>query len=776
MIREVPNRRPLLAGLLAATLGSASMACREPAAPSAARPVATPLPRSAAATFVGRDACKGCHAAEYERWKGSHHDLAMQEATDETVLGDFGNRTFTHFGVTSTFYKRDGKHFVKTDGPDGKLHEYPIAYTFGVYPLQQYLIAFPGGRYQALNVVWDTRPRKDGGQRWFHLYPKEAVPHSDPLHWTGPYQNWNFMCAECHSTNVQKGFVAAENRYETTFSEIDVSCEACHGPGSAHVDWARDVEAGKAKKDDADKGMAVVLKDPGGKASWIIDPKTGLAKRSVPRTSQTEIETCARCHARRSVVAADYVYGEPLLQTHRPALLDEGLFYADGQIQDEVYEYGAFLQSKMHAKGVSCSDCHDPHGLKVAGSADRVCAGCHAAEKFESASHHFHKADSKGASCTGCHMPIRDYMVIHGRHDHSFRAPRPDLSVSIGTPNACTNCHRDKSDRWAADATKKWWGDRSLREPAYGETIQAGREEAAGAGESLATLAGDASRPALRRATAASLLARNVFGGTREAIQRALSDPEPIVRVGGLEAVRALPPPERLALAAPLLRDPILTVRIDAARALAPVSKESMSASERAAFEAALAEYERSLAVDADRAEAHLALAELAVDLGNTDRAEREYRIALGLVPALAGTYANLADLYRRQGKEAEAEATLRSGLAVAPGDAGLHHSLGLALVRQKRVSEALVEFERAAKAAPGSARYSYVWAVALDSVGQTSRAIEVLSAAEKAHGGNREILEALMSFHAKAGHRDAAASYERKLQNRTGPSPNPPE
>ncbi len=743
--------------------------------PLAAGPVATPLPRSAAATFVGREACKGCHAAEYERWKGSHHDLAMQEATDETVLGDFGSRTFTHFGVTSTFSKRDGKYFVKTDGPDGKLHEYPIAYTFGVYPLQQYLIPFPGGRYQALNVVWDTRPKKDGGQRWFHLYPKEAVPHDDPLHWTGPYQNWNFMCAECHSTNVKKGFLAAEKRYETTFSEIDVSCEACHGPGSAHVAWAKAVEAGEAKKNDTDKGMAVVLKDPAGKASWIIDPATGLAKRSVPRTSQTEIETCARCHARRSVVAEDYVYGQPLLQTHRPALLDEGLYYADGQILDEVYEYGSFLQSKMHAKGVSCSDCHNPHDLKVAGSADRVCAGCHAPEKFDTPAHHFHKADSAGARCTSCHMPTRDYMVVHTRHDHSFRVPRPDLSVAIGTPNACTQCHRDRSDRWAADAAKKWWGDRSPKEPPYGEIIQAGREGSVGAGAALAALAADPARPAIRRATAASLVGQNAFSGSRDALSRALADSDPLVRSGALESARAFEPSERLALVAPLLRDPILTIRIDAARALAPVPKESMRPQERADFEAALAEYERSLAIDADRAEAHLALAELAIDLGDLPRAEREYRIAQELVPALAGTYANLADLYRRQGNEAEAEATLRRGLAAAPEDAGLHHALGLSLVRQKRMPEALVELERAARTPPLRPRYAYVWAIALDSVGQTGRAIEVLEAAERKHSGNREILEALVSFQAKAGHSDAAALYAKKLQDLTGQSPNPP-
>jgi Tfp pilus assembly protein PilF len=689
----------------------------------------------------------------------------MQEATEETVLGDFDSASFKHFGMTSTFFRRDGKYFVRTDGPDGRLHEYPIAYTFGVFPLQQYLVGFPGGRYQALNVVWDTRPKKDGGQRWFHLYPKEQVPHTDPLHWTGPYQNWNFMCAECHSTNVRKGFVAAENRYETSFSEIDVSCEACHGPGSNHVAWA----AAGGSDASGDKGLVVSLKDPAGKASWIIDAKTGLAKRSVPRTSQTEIEGCARCHARRSVVAAEYVYGRPLLDTHRPALLEENLYHPDGQILDEVYEYGSFLQSKMHAAGVSCSDCHDPHSLKVAGSADRVCAGCHAVEKFESPGHHFHKAGSAGARCVSCHMPTRDFMVVHARHDHSFRVPRPDLSVAIGTPNACTQCHRDRSDRWAAAAAKKWWGDRSSREAPYGETIQAARNEAAGAGPALAALALDSTRPPIRRATAASLLARNGFPGGRDALARALADPEPLVRYGALESARALDPSERLSLVAPLLRDPIRTLRMDAARALAPVPRDSMRPEEKAAFEAALAEYEASLAVDADRAEAHLAQAELAIDLGDVERAERGYRIAQELVPAMAATYANLADLYRRQGKEAEAEGILRRGLAAAPGDAGLHYSLGLSLVRQKRMPEALTELERAANGPSAPPRYVYVWAVALDSAGRTGRALEILSAAERRHGGNREILEALAAFHAKAGHAGAAEAYAKKLAELSG-------
>ncbi len=748
-------------GILALVLAAA--ACREQAgSPSAPSATPTPAPLAAKATFVGRANCAGCHAEEDRRWKGSHHDLAMQEATPETVLGNFDNATFTHYGVTTTFSKRDGKFFAKTDGPDGKIHEYPIAYTFGVYPLQQYLIPFPGGRYQALNVCWDTRPKAEGGQRWFHLYPKEEVAHGDPLHWTGAYQNWNYMCADCHSTNVKKGYSLANHSYDTTWSELDVSCEACHGPGSAHAAWAEAVKAGKAKKDDADKGLAVVLKND--KATWDIDMKTGLAKRSIPLASRAEVETCARCHARRSVVAADYVYGQPLMQTHRPAILSEGFYYADGQIEDEVYEYGSFLQSKMYTKGVTCSNCHNPHDLKVPVSADRVCAACHLREKFDSPAHHFHKADSKGASCVACHMPTRNYMVVHARHDHSFRVPRPDLSDATGAPNACVQCHQGKSNQWAADAAKKWWGDKVRQEPHYGQTIHAGREELAGAESALAGLVEDREKPGIRRATAASLLSRNGAATTRGAIAHALADPDPLVRDGALTAAEGLPPTDRLPLVAPLLRDPIRTVRVDAARSLASVPKETMNSSERADFDAALAEYVQSQMVDADRAEAHLNLAGIYVEQGELDRAESEYRTALALMPALGGIYVNFADLYRLRGRDDETEKILRQGLVAAPRDPGIHYALGLTLVRQKRMAEALKELQKAAELPPERSRYLYVYGIALDSAGQTGRALEVLASAQAAHPGNREILQALVSLSAKAGRGAAAVGYAKKL------------
>jgi tetratricopeptide (TPR) repeat protein len=749
-------------GLVLAALVGGGAACRgrEAAAPPAAVGSAA---RTSVKTFVGREACAGCHAEAYRRWRGSHHDLAMQEATKETVLGNFRNATFTHYGVTTTFFEREGKFFARTDGPDGGLHDYPIAYTFGVYPLQQYLVPFPGGRYQALNVVWDTRPAREGGQRWFHLYPKEEVASTDPLHWTGPYQNWNFMCSECHSTNVRKGYSAASMSYATTWSELDVSCEACHGPGSAHVAWARAGSAGRAKSDDPTKGLAVVLRDPA-KAVWEMDMKTGIAKRSIPRASNAELETCARCHSRRSVVAEDYVYGEPLLQTHRPALLQEGLYFPDGQIRDEVYEYGSFLQSKMHAAGVSCTDCHNPHDLKVPVSADRVCAACHLPEKFASPSHTFHKADSPGSSCVACHMPTRNYMVVHARRDHSFRVPRPDLSDALGTPNACTQCHKGKSSQWAAEAALRWWGSRVRSEPHYGETIRAGQQEQAGADEGLERLVDDLARPAIRRATAASLLARNAGPRAAAAIQRALSDADPMVRLGGVSAAEAIEPRARLALLSALLRDPIRTVRIDAARALTAVPKELMNPVARADFDAALAEYIASQHGDADRAESHLNLAGVFVDQGALDKAEAEYQTALALSPALGGTYVNLADLYRQRGRDDEAERVLRRGVAAAPRDPGVRHALGLTLVRQKRMTEALKELELAAKLLPDRPHYVYVFAVALDGQGQSRRALGVLGDAHRRYPGNREILYALATFSEKAGDRATAVSYAKRL------------
>ena len=349
----------------------------------ACTPKPTPKPE-----YVGRAACAGCHQPEDSLWRGSHHAQAMAVADSATVLGNFENASYTYNGLTSRFFRRDGQYWVNTEGPDGTLVDYPVSYTFGVYPLQQYLIAFPRGRYQALGIAWDTRTKAEGGQRWYHLYPGEKVDHRDVLHWTGMLQNWNFMCAQCHSTNLQKGYSEAADSYATTWSDIDVSCEACHGPGSAHVALAGKREGTTGRWAGA-TGLTVSFRDTT-PISWIMDTVTGIAHRSAPRTNRMEVETCGLCHARRGQVWPDSGAGQLLAQTQRVALLDEGLYFADGHQQDEVYEYGSFLQSKMYRAGVSCSDCHDAHQSTPRLTGNAVCATCHLATRFDVEAHTHH--------------------------------------------------------------------------------------------------------------------------------------------------------------------------------------------------------------------------------------------------------------------------------------------------------------------------------------------------------------------------------------------------
>jgi len=718
---------------------------------------------SADDSFVGREVCATCHQAEAERWLGSDHDLAMQEATESSVLGDFNNASITHYGVTSIFSRRGDKYFVQTDGPDGKLQEYEIAYTFGVFPLQQYLIAFPGGRLQALGLAWDSRPASEGGQRWFHLYPNEEIPAGDSLHWTGPNQNWNFMCADCHSTNLRKNFDLTANTYQTTWSEVDVSCEACHGPGSRHVEWAK---APESPAGDTAHGLPVSFRDPGA-GIWESAPGAATATRTAPRQSRAEVETCARCHARRREIASSYSYGHPFLDTHMPDLLNAGRYHADGQILDEVYEYGSFLQSRMFQMGVTCSDCHEPHSLKLRADGNGVCGQCHQPATFDSESHHHHPANSAGAQCANCHMPTRTYMVVDVRRDHGIRVPRPDLTVAIGTPNACNNCHGDKTAEWATAAVTGWYGEGGSAKPHYGSVIDAGRRGQLGADQALSTLVVDSSKPAIVRATALSLLPQFTANLTPDMIKAYLagvSDADPLVRAATVDALEPFAPEETLSVAAPLLSDPVRAVRISAARLLAAVPVQQLTPEQQAAFERAAAEFVDAQMATAERPEAHVTLGAFYADRSQVDAAEAAYRTALRLDPAFVPALVNLADLYRALQRDADGEPLLRQAVAVDPGNAVARHALGLLLLRRQQLSEAIPELRQAAQSAPDNARYAYVYAIALHTAGQSPEALGVLRAAHEARPADVDVLIALTTISRDTGDLAAAKDYAAQL------------
>lgn len=715
-------------------------------------------PVAEAATYVGRATCTSCHATEVEDWTGSHHDAAMQEATEATVLGDFNNVTFTHFDEPFTFFMEGDTFMVSTNGPDGTLQTYPIAYTFGVEPLQHYLIGFPDGRYQALSAAWDTRPAAEGGQRWFHLYPDEAIPPDDVLHWTGDYQNWNYMCADCHSTNLQKNYDVATDQYRTTWSEIDVSCEACHGPASQHLTWAEDGTA-----DAPYKGFLGALKDTN-QGTWRINATTGNAERTAPLSAPTQVETCARCHARRAVLTESWQPQQAFLATHRPVLLDEGLYHADGQILDEVYVYGSFIQSKMHAKGVVCSDCHNPHSLELKAPGNALCGSCHMPSQYDTPEHYFHEAGTLGAQCVECHMPTQTYMVVDPRRDHSLRVPRPDLSVALGTPNACTQCHTTQSDSWAATAVARWYGPERRQEAHYGEALAAGRSGAADALPRLTALVADGTQPAIARATATSLMGQFPSLEAINALQQALSDPEPLVRVAALVALEPFNPADRVALASHVLADSVLAVRLEAARILAPVPPAQMPPQRQVAFTEAIQAYEAAQQVNADRPEAHMNLGLLYAQQGRLGEAQQAYRTALRLAPEFVQAYVNLADVYRALGRDAEGGDLLREALRVDPNAAEAHYALGLLLVRQGEAAEALMAFREAVRLQPRNARFSYVLGVALNTNGQTDEALRVLEQAYQQHPNDTDILTALATMNRDAGNRAAALRYARAL------------
>jgi predicted CXXCH cytochrome family protein len=712
-------------------------------------------------SFAGRKTCASCHKKEHRLWTGSDHSLAMQEATEETVLGNFDNATFRYYGITSTFFRRDGKFLVRTDGPDGTLQEFEIAYTFGVRPLQQYLVRFPRGRFQALTICWDTRPKLEGGQRWFHLYPDEFIRHDDILHWTKPSETWNFMCAECHSTGLRKNYDLAQDSYATSWFEIDVSCEECHGPGSNHVAWAKE---GKGDgKDDPAKGLVAILSDPA-KGNWVLDPGARTARRTAQLSSPAQTDTCFRCHARKVPILDPWVAGTPFLDAHMPQVLTRELYHPDGQILEEVYEYGSFVQSRMHRAGVRCSDCHDPHSLTLRASGNGVCTSCHRAQNYDVSSHHRHRPGSTGSACVECHMMSKKYMVVDPRRDHSFRVPRPDLAAKLGTPDPCTRCHEGKGIAWAAKVAEGWRGLGRLLPPHFGETIQAGRLGKPGAGDALLALALDNTQAGIVRATALILLRNLARPAHLDRLKAALSDPNPLVRAKALRALDRFDPETRWRFASPLLTDPVRLVRFEAARALAPVPDSLLSLEQVSILDTAVDGYIRAQRVNEDMAPYHINIGVAHQQRGRPDEAESAYRDAIRIDPAFPPAYVNLADMYRERKRDDEGEKILREGLSVSPKSADLHHALGLLLVRQKRLSEALPHLSEAAALSPDLPRYALAQALAQEAAGDRAEALETLKMAYQLNPYDPDLLYTLAAFSRDRGRTADAIRFAREL------------
>jgi len=729
-------RHPIVALLFALLLLSGCDQAPEPAAGSQTE--------SRLSGYVGGETCAGCHETEYKDWQNSHHDLAMQHASAETILGDFNDSSFEHQGVTSSFYQRDGKFFIRTDNESGELAEFEVIYTFGVYPLQQYLLQLENGKIQALSIAWDSRSKTEGGQRWFHTYGDEPIDHNDVLHWTRQAQNWDTMCADCHSTGLVKRYDIESDTFGTSWEEIDVSCEACHGPAAEHVAWAE-----TSGRDSADNKLLRSFTEREN-ISWILNNETGNSARSEPRLSQLEIDTCASCHSRRSKFVAGPAMEDNFLDSHIPSLIDDGLYHPDRQIQDEVYVYGSFLQSKMYAKGVTCSDCHTPHSIELRAPGPQVCLQCHEADKFAVETHTLHTPGSAGADCIECHMPPTSYMQVDPRHDHSFRIPRPWLSKEFGTPDACVNCHKNKDSDWSAGVLEQ----RGITSGSHWSELfsAAIRTTEMPPPDDLLELAGNTDNtPVIITASSLSNGLYVLHPDAYQLLEASINSDYPMVRFGAARALNYADPATQARLVPQLLNDPVAAVRLEALPVAAAIGADVLPSSTQSLFRQVMQEYIDAQLANSERAESHINLGNIYRLSNQIGKAETACLTALRINPDFIPAYVNLSDLYRIQQREDEGEKLLRQGIARLPEAPVLKQVLGLNLVRQQRLPEAINVFYDAAESPQAELRYVITYALALEAAGNSRKAVNYLETAGKRFNNAPELAQTINAIAERA-------------------------
>lgn len=656
-----------LVAVLALVLGGSLEGCGgPPEAGSVIQPVSVQVPDG----YVGSDACKHCHQQAFQDWMGSHHQLAMLPAADSTVLGNF-NTEFLGDDIAVRFFRREGRFFVNALTQDSVYRDMEVLYTFGVEPLQQYLIADTLGRLQALTVAWNSQ--KD---EWMDLYPELKIHHEEWLHWTGNSMTWNSMCADCHSTAYRKNFDPGSGKFESSYAEVNVTCESCHGPGEDHVAAAK---AGSEEPGELLLGSGTAQKD-------LVD-------------------ACAPCHSRRTQLTKAYNPHDPYLDHYDPALIAPPLYQADGQIEDEVYVYGSFLQSKMHRWGVKCTDCHDPHKAELKMEGNLLCGSCHD-PKYDGPEHHFHAAGGGGTQCVDCHMPGKFYMVNDFRHDHSLRVPRPDLGVLYGTSDACTDCHTDRSQAWAAEAIEDHFGPK--REAHASEVLLALNNGEPDAAQRAAEFAKDTATNDILRASIIAGLADVNDPVAFLAVNEALNDPSPLVRIAAINALSFIPQEHRIRNISPHLKDDLRAVRLAAARNLADADPSSIPSQEASALADAKMELRVALDANLDMRDGMFAYGLYLERTQMPEKALEAYTKSVEMDPHFNAARLNASVILNQLGRNQEAKRLLQEFIKTEPESAHGHYTMGLLLAELEDMSGAVRSMRRAVKLDSTVSRYWY--------------------------------------------------------------------
>jgi tetratricopeptide (TPR) repeat protein len=712
-------------------------ACQSPDKPNESKTNET-----AEAQFIGSTQCKSCHQQEFDDWQQSHHYMAMQPANDTTVLGNFSNTTFTADGITSRFFKKEGLFYINTQGDDGKNHDYRVLYAFGYFPLQQYLIEFPGGRMQTTRLSWDSREKK-----WFNQLAGEKIHHKDWLHWTGNAQNWNTMCASCHSTNLQKNYDFESDSYHTTWNEVNVTCESCHGPGSKHAEFVNSDSYKKGEK--------------------IFNSGLQYSKSENP---STQLNTCAPCHARKSDIAQKTINSGELMDNIIPQNISNEYYYADGQIRDENYEFGSFSQSKMFHNNVRCSNCHNPHSGKLISAGNALCLNCHE-PKYDSEAHHFHAQNTASAECVNCHMPQKTYMGNDHRRDHSFRIPRPDQSVLYGTPNTCTSCHSNKTNKWAADAVVKWYGP--TRTYHFSDDLLPGSKLNARSENHLSKLTSDTSQPVIARATAVYYLGNIQTERSLHSILAALQDQNTLVRYHALRALQNFPANYWVQQVMPLLQDKVRAVRIAAADLCQSIPPGELPKQNELTFQTAKKELEAYILYQRDFALGNVMAGDYFMKNKQYANAITHYERSLQKDSLLNYSRLNLSSALSAAGRNEEALRVLEMAATIDKQNPRVYYNLALLKNEMGQQQSALQSFELALKTGGNDANLYYNYGLLLWQTSDTKQAEQILNKGWKQFPLAENLNYALATFYLQQNKTELAKKYAKILWKLAPKNPN---
>ena len=677
---------------------------------------------------ISNQQCLSCHQQTHDKWQQSDHAKAMAIADKNSVLANFDNVDVKHYGQKAHFYIKDERYQVRI-AYDDNVNNYQIKYTFGHYPLQQYLVETEQGRLQVLPFAWDSRTKADGGQRWYHNYSHEEIRPEDRLHWRQPLQNWNGMCADCHSDGLKRNYDGDKNQFDTTFDNINVGCLSCHGDMSKHA------EHNKSEKRNVGKDITSI-KHPTGQ--WLRTAADKTAKWQGAKRDNSFMDNCFACHALRAPLTDGFKANTPFLAQFMPQLPTAPNYHADGQIKEEVYVYGSFLQSKMYDKGVNCLDCHDKHTMKLKIQGNGLCLQCHGSEVYNVKSHPQHQESSAGAQCANCHMPTTRYMGVDDRRDHSFKIPRPDLSTQFNTPNACIKCHDNKSNQWASDKLEKWHGKPKALAKSRQFLMALNNGEAINLEDHLSIIA-DSKLAVISRASALQMLSFTTQMVTIEILKPYLTHQEDLIRLSAATTALLLTPKIRVLHLSPLLTDKFKAIRVAAARSLVT---SRIAVEYQQAFNSAFNELLSSNDLTSWRGEGRANQGLLALETNQISTAEQAFLGAITVEPYFDTGYINLADLYRTQQRSAEVASVLAKGMKNLPNSGALQYAYGLHLVRVQQHSKALGFFEQATIVEPQSPQYLYAYILSLDGQGETVKAVNKLQKRIGKYSDNQQLKE----------------------------------